>query len=225
MSVLTEAVGWLLDPQNWQGAGGIDTRFVEHVQISALAVGLASVVAIPLGLYIGHTKNAEFVVVSISNIGRAVPSFAILAIALPVTIRLGLGLGFWPTVIALFALAIPPVLTNTYVGVKSVDPDQVEAAKAMGMRPAEILRRLELPLASPLVVAGVRTASVQVVATATLAALVAWGGLGRFIVDGFAVRDNARILGGAFLVAILAISTELALGGLERIVRPRTSAT
>lgn len=223
MNYLAEVTRWLTDPQNWAGPAGIGNRLSEHVQISLLSVTLACVVALPAGLAIGHFRRGRFVVVSVANLGRAIPSFAILALALPVTIGLGLGLGFWPTVIALFLLAIPPILTNTYVGIEGVDADTVEAARGMGMSEAEVLFRLELPLAAPLVVAGLRTSVVQVVATATLAALVAWGGLGRFIIDGFAIRDNVQILGGAILVAALAVAAELLFEALERLVTPMTA--
>lgn len=215
----------MTEPANWSGTSGIPNRLVEHVQISALTVMVAAFVAIPAGLFIGHTGKGRFLVVTLSNAGRAIPSFAILALALPFTIKLGLGLGFWPTFVALFVLAVPPILTNTYVGVAGVDRDIVEAARGMGMAGGQILRRLELRLAAPVIMVGMRTAAVEVVATATLAALVAWGGLGRFIIDGFAVRDDARILGGAILVALLAIATELFLGVVEKLVRPVTSSS
>jgi osmoprotectant transport system permease protein len=215
---------WFRDPANWSGPNGIPTRLLEHGYMSLLSVGVAALVALPIGLLIGHTGRGAFLAISIGNLGRAIPSFAILAIALPITLGLGLGLGFWPTVIALVFLAIPPILTNTYVGVAGVDADTLEAARGMGMTEGQVLRRIELPLAAPLVIAGLRTAAVQVVATATLAALVAWGGLGRYIVDGFAARRNERILGGAVLVAALAILTEVAFAAIERLVSPRTAS-
>lgn len=224
MGVVGEALGWLSDPANWSGTGGIPHRMFEHVRISGFTVLAAALVAIPVGLLIGHTGKGRFLVVSLSNIGRAIPSFAILGLALPIAIKLNLGLGFWPTFIALFALALPPILTNTYVGVAGVDRDLVESARGMGMADGEILRRLEVRLAAPVIMVGLRTASVEVVATATLAAIVAGGGLGRYIIDGFAVRDDARILGGAILVAILAIFTELFMGGVERLARPKMSS-
>ncbi len=225
MGVISEAAGWLTDPANWSGPGAIPHRLFEHVQISGVTVLAAALIAIPAGLLIGHTGKGRFLVVTLSNVGRAIPSFAILALTLPVTIKLGLGLGFWPTFIALFVLAVPPILTNTYVGVAGVDRDIVEAARGMGMAGGQVLRRLELRLAAPVIMVGLRTAAVEVVATATLAALVAWGGLGRYIIDGFAVRDDARILGGAILVALLAIATELLMGRVERLVRPRGSSS
>jgi osmoprotectant transport system permease protein len=197
---------------------------VEHIELSAAAVAIAATLALPLGLYIGHTGRGEFVAVSAANLGRAIPSFGILAFVFPFTLRYLPGFGFWPTLIAMFLLAIPPILTNTYVGIKNVDRDTVEAARGMGMSEGQILARIELPLAAPLVVAGLRTAAVQVIATATLGAFVAWGGLGRFIVDGFAQQDHGMILAGAVLVAALAIVAEISLALVERAVTPRRTS-
>jgi osmoprotectant transport system permease protein len=159
-------------------------------------------------------------------IGRAIPSFAILSISFQVILNVApeVAFGFVPTVIALTLLAIPPILTNTYVGIEEVDADTVEAARGTGMRGRQVLTRLELPLATPLILAGMRTAAVQVVATATLAALIAGGGLGRYIIDGFAQGDEGMLLAGAVLVAALAIVTELAFAVLERVVSPTTSS-
>lgn len=221
MGVLGDAIEWFSDPARWSGDFGIPARLLEHVQLSALSLGAAALIALPLGVYIGHARRFEFVTITAANLGRAIPSFGILALALPVTIELGLGLGFWPAFIALWFLAIPPMLTNAHIAIKGIDPDTVEAARGMGMSEREILSRTELPLGLPLIIGGVRTSAVQVVATATLAALVGWGGLGRFIIDGFAVRNNAQIFGGAALVAGLAVAVDLALGGLERIARKK----
>lgn len=217
-----DVIAWFSDAANWSGSSGVPNRVFEHVWLSGLAVAAAALPAIPAGLLIGHYRRFELVTVSVANIGRAIPSFAILALFVPITIRLGLGIGFWAAAIALFFLAIPPMLTNAYVGIKEVSPDTVEAARGMGMSGRQILRRVELPLAAPLVVAGVRTSALQVVATATLASVAGYGGLGRYIIDGFATGDRTRILAGAILVASLAIVTEAALGALERLVRPRT---
>jgi osmoprotectant transport system permease protein len=195
--------------------------------MSLLATVVATLVALPVGLYIGHAKRAQFLAVSVGNIGRALPSFGVLALVFPFTLRYSLlqfgGLGFSATLFALILLAIPPILTNTYIGVDGVDPDVIEAARGMGMSGWGILRRVELPLAAPLIIVGIRTAAVAVVATATLAALVAWGGLGRFIVDGFATRDQAQIVAGAILVALMAIATELLFTGVERLAATKTS--
>lgn len=219
MNLFADVARWLSDGASWSGSDGIGVRLGEHAGLSALSVLVAAVVALPVGLYIGHARRAEFVTITIANLGRAVPSFAVIALALPISIQLGLGLGFWPTFVALTLLAIPPIVTNTYVGIKGVDEDAVEAARGMGMTGREVLRQVEIPLAAPVVVAGLRTSAVQVVATATLGALVGWGGLGRFIRDGFSQGDDVLILGGAVLVAALAIATELAFGVLQRAVR------
>ncbi|HEX2057343.1 MAG TPA: ABC transporter permease [Actinomycetota bacterium] len=221
MSVLEQLVTWLTDPVNWSGFSGVPIRLLEHLRISAIPLAAAALVALPLGLYIGHTRRGEVVAVSIANLGRAIPSLAILALAFPVSLRLGLGLSDWPAIAALFLLAIPPILTNTYVAVKGVDVDTIEAARGMGMAGRDVLRSIEVPLGAPLIVAGLRISAVQVIATATLAALVAGGGLGRFIIDGFKQGNDGMTLAGALLVALLAITVELGFGVLERATTPR----
>jgi osmoprotectant transport system permease protein len=220
MNVITEFYEWFTDPVNWSGEFGIPARLSEHIQLSVVSVVLAAAVALPVGLYIGHSRKAEFLAVSIANLGRAIPSFAILALVFPFAIQIGLGFTFWPTFVALFFLAIPPILTNAYVGVKEVDADTLESARGMGLSEGQILRQIEVPLAAPLIVSGIRTSAVQVVATATLGAVIAWGGLGRFIIDGFKQQNDGMLLGGAVLVAVLAILTEIGLGFVERAVSP-----
>jgi osmoprotectant transport system permease protein len=212
--------------ENWSGPSGIPARLLQHVELSGTSLIIACAIALPIGLYIGHARRAEFITVSIANLGRSIPSFAILSLmfALMLVIAPRLAFGFVPTVVALVLLGIPPILTNAYVGVQSVDGDTVEAALGMGLSGRQVLMRLELPLAAPLIMAGIRTAAVQIVATATLAALIAGGGLGRFIVDGFAQGDRAMSYAGAALVAVLAIATELAFSQLERMARPRSSS-
>lgn len=202
-------------------------RIWEHVQVSGVALVAATVVGLPLGAWFGHTGRGGFAVVSIVNIGRALPSFGIVALALPITIALAAnlsfissGLGFLPLAIALFALALPPIFTNTYAGVQGVNPETVEAARGMGITERRILRDVELPIASPVILAGIRVSAVQVVATAPLGALVAYGGLGRYIIDGFATRDDVQIFAGAVLVALLSVATELLFSGIERRVVP-----
>jgi osmoprotectant transport system permease protein len=223
-SFFSELARWF--GENLSGSTGIPVRLLEHLQMSFLAVAVAALVALPLGLAIGHTRRAEFLVVSVTNLGRAVPSFGLLFLFV-ILFGIGLDLPPWlrpPILFALILLAIPPILTNTYVGVQGADPDTLEAARGMGLTGGQILRRLEMPLGAPLIVAGLRIAAVQVVATATLAAVVAGGGLGRFIVDGFATGNDPQIFGGALLVAGLALVIELAFGFLERAVTPRTRA-
>ncbi len=223
---LGDVVAWFGD--NWTGSGGIVTRTWEHIWVSGWAVVAAMGVAMPLASWLGHAKRGGIVAVSVVNVGRALPSFGIVALSLPITIRIARnvpfidsGLGFLPTFVALFALALPPIFTNTYTGVRNVSPEAVEAARGMGFRGSGILWKVELPLASPVILAGIRTSSVQVVATATLGALVAYGGLGRYIIDGFAVRDNVTIFAGALLVAALSVLTEVAFSVAERWLVPR----
>ena len=224
MDPLNELWLWLTHPATWTGSGGVPVRVFEHVLISAVAVAAATWVALPLGLYIGHARKGEFVIVTFANLGRAVPSFAVLALGFIAALRFGVAFSIVPIVAALFLLGIPPILLNTYVGVKSVDTDTVEAARGMGMTGAQVLRSIELPLAAPVIVAGIRTSAVQVVATATLGAVVAGGGLGRYIVDGFAQQDDGMLLGGALLVGVLAMVTEFGLGVVQRAVNPRTAS-
>lgn len=228
VSFLLNVVAWFADPAHYRGSDAVQTRILEHLELSALAVAIGIAIALPIGLYLGHTGRLAFVAVNVANVGRALPSLALLALALPIAFRLGLGLGFWPTLFALVPLAVPPILTNTYVAVRNVDRDVIEAARGMGMGELGILRRIEVPVSLPLVLAGMRTAAVNVVATATLGALVAGGGLGRYIVDGLGLQDYDRLFAGALLVALLAILVEVTFGTLERVaVSPgiRTTGT
>jgi osmoprotectant transport system permease protein len=216
VTFLTSATAWFVDPRHWQGTDGIPIRIAEHLELTALSVAVAALVALPVGLYLGHTGRASFFAINVANLGRALPSLAILAFALPVSFALGLGLGFWPTFMAMVPLAIPPILTNAFVAVRAVDRDTVEAARGMGMRELQVLRSVETPLGAPVILGGLRTATVNVIATATLGALVAGGGLGRYIVDGLALQEYERLFAGAVLVALLAIGTELGFGVLLR---------
>ena len=219
MTLLGDVARWFADPEHWQGPHGIPVRILEHLELSGLAVAVALVIAAPIALYLGHTGRGGFIAINVANIGRALPSLALLALGLVVAISLGLGLGFWPTMFALVPLAIPPIMTNVYVAVREVDRDIVDAARGMGFSDGEILRNIEIPLGLPLMLAGIRTAAVNVVATATLGALVAGGALGRFIVDGLALREFDQLVAGAILVALLAIVTELTFSALERASR------
>ena len=226
MTLLGDVVAWFADPAHYQGGDAVQTRIVEHLELSGLAVLIGVLVALPIGLGLGHTGRLGFVAVNVANIGRALPSLALLALALPPAFALGLGLGFWPTLFALIPLAVPPILTNAYVGVRNVEADVIEAARGMGLSELGILLRIELPIALPVVFAGIRTAAVNVVATATLGALVAGGGLGRYIVDGLGLQEYDRLFAGALLVALLAIAVEVTFSTLERAavspgIRPR----
>jgi osmoprotectant transport system permease protein len=216
MSVISLVVQWFADPAHWSGPDGIPQRLLEHVEISAASVAIGAVIALPIGIALGHYGRFGNVAINISNVGRALPSVGVLVIAFQV-----FGLGNLPILVALVALAIPPMVTNSYVGLSEVDPDVKEAARGMGYRELAQLLRVELPLAVPLVMAGIRTSAVQVVATATLAALIAGGGFGRYIIDGFAQQDYTKLAAGAVLVAALAMATEVSLSALERVLVPR----
>jgi osmoprotectant transport system permease protein len=211
MEILGDTVAWFVDPAHWTGRDGIPTRLFQHVFLSLVSIVIASLVAIPVGLTIGHTRRAEGIVIGFANLGRALPSLAVLLIFLPFV-----GIGDPLAVVAMVALAIPPIVVNSAVGVREVDRDLTEAGRGMGMSELALLRRVELPIALPVILTGLRIAAVQVVATLTLGAIVAGGGLGRYIVDGLAVRDEGRLVAGALLVAVLAILTERAFGIVER---------
>jgi osmoprotectant transport system permease protein len=216
MSFLAAVAAWLLAPEHWVGTDGIPNRIGEHVLLSALTAAVAVAIALPVGVLFGHTGRGGFLAINVANLGRAMPSLALLALMLPLALSLKLGLGFWPTFMALVPLGIPPVLTNSFVAVRQVDRDVVEAARGMGLREQEVLRYVELPMAAPLIIAGVRNAAVAIVATATLGALVAGGGLGRYIVDGLALQEYPRLFVGALLVALLSIAVEVSFGIFER---------
>jgi osmoprotectant transport system permease protein len=219
MSLPSDVVEWFTTAEHWRGDFGVPHRLTEHGLMSVGALAVALVIGLPLGIWLGHRGRGGALAINLSNIGRAIPSLAILAL-----VQQAIGLSGWPgfgarpALVALVALAVPPLVTNAYVGMRGVDRDVVEAARGMGMTGGELLWRVELPIALPLIMAGVRTAAVQVVATATLAAVTAWGGLGRFIVDGFGQRDNAQIVAGALLVGLLALLTELVLARLQKAI-------
>jgi osmoprotectant transport system permease protein len=216
-------LAWLADPAHWSGADGIPTRLAEHVSISAAAVALGVAVALPLGLAIGHTGRGALLALNLANVGRAVPSYAVLVMILPISLRVDpdVGLDVIPTFGAMTLLAIPPILVNAYAGIRAVDREIVEAARGMGMREREILGRVEVPVALPVIVGGIRTAAVQVVATATLGAVVSYGGLGRYLIDGYARREFDRIFAGVVLVAGLALFTEAAFALAQRALTSR----
>ena len=209
----TDLAGWLTwsDPER-----GVLARTLEHLQYTGLAVALACLVALPLGLLLGHTGRGGALAVGLSNVGRAVPTLGVIVL-LAIS---PLGQTTTAVVLALALFAVPPVLTNTYVGVREVDPEAVEAARGMGMGPVQQLVRVELPLAFPLIAAGLRTAVLQVLATAILAAAIGLGGLGRYLIDGLGAQDYPQVRAGALLVAGLALAIELLLAALQRLADP-----
>lgn len=209
MNDFSRAFVYLNDPFNWTRADGfgVFSLLRDHLQISVVAVLLAAVVAVPIGLALGHSGRGSAFVIALSNVSRAVPTLALLTIFAVTPI----GFGNRATTIALAVFAFPLILANTFVGLRGVDADLREAARGMGMSSRQVIGRLEVPLALPLIMTGIRTAAVQVVATAGLAALVGGGGLGRLINLGFAQQNYAEVVAGAILVAALAILTELTL--------------
>ncbi|MFL6073052.1 MAG: ABC transporter permease [Mycobacteriales bacterium] len=208
---------WLNDPVNWQGVDGVPHRTIEHLYISGSAVLIGAVLALPLAAWLGHIGRGGSLTVVISNVSRALPTLALLTIFATVS---SFGFGNRPTIIALAVFAVPPLLANTYVGIREIDPEIKEAAVGMGMSPFQVLLKVELPLAVPLIAAGFRTAAVQVVATASLAALVAGGGLGVIITDGVGNQNQPEVVAGGVLVAALALLVEFALAGVQRLVTP-----
>jgi osmoprotectant transport system permease protein len=218
MDLISAVATWFADPAHWTGANGIPIRLAQHIGISLASIAIAGAIALPLGLYVGHTGRGQAIAINVANVGRAIPSLAAIALVVPFTQMLdpGLGLNVYPTLIAMIVLAIPPILVNAYAGVAEVDRDLVESARGMGMTEAQVLRRVELPIATPVIVGGIRSASVQVIATATLGAVYGLGALGGFIVEGVAQRDDGRLFGGVLLVALLAVGAEGGLSSLER---------
>ena len=186
----------------------------EHLLLSGAGMAVALVVALPLGVWLGHLHRGSFLAVNVANIGRALPSLAVIAVGIAF-----LGVGFANVTLALVVLAVPPILTNAYVGVDGVDPDAVEAARGMGMTPWQIVRRVELPLALPLVFAGIRTAAVFVVSTATIAAVAGGGGLGDIIVNQASYRLEG-VVGAAICVSLLALAADGLLGLVQRLLTP-----
>lgn len=218
MNLITETAAWLTDPAQWTGPGDIPQRLLEHLGLSALSLLAALAIALPAGLFIGHTRRGTALAANLANIGRAVPSLAVIGIVLPFTAAIDPQLGFkvYPTLVAMVILAIPPILVNAEAGIIGVDRDLVESARAMGMREAQVLRSVEIPVAVPVILTGVRSAATQIVATMTLGAIFGSGGLGRFLVEGIAQNDDGKIFGGVVLVASLALVTEAVFAVLQR---------
>jgi osmoprotectant transport system permease protein len=215
---MNEIAAWFSNPANWAGPNGIPTRLLQHVGVSGVSLLLAAAIALPIGLFIGHTRRGVRLAVNLANLGRAVPSLAMIALVVPITTMLDPQAGFkvYPTIVAMVVLAIPPILVNSYAGVAGVDRELVESARGMGLRERQILGRVEVPIALPVIVGGLRSATVQIVATATLGAIYGLGALGAFVVEGVAQQDYAQVFGGVILVGILALGAEAILGAIQR---------
>jgi osmoprotectant transport system permease protein len=216
--VIASVWSWLTDPANWRGAGGISSRLGEHLGYSAVVIFVAAAIAIPLGLWSGHSGRGRWLI-SAANAARAVPTIGLLfATSLWLGPHVTGDLAFTvPSILVLVLLAIPPILAGAYAGVEAVDPAVRDAARGMGLTGPQVLRKVEVPLALPLLVSGLRSAVLQVVATATIAAYVGLGGLGRYLIDGLASGRYAVMAGGAVLVSGLALVADLVMAALQRL--------
>lgn len=219
MELLADTWTWLTTGANWSGDGGILQRLGQHLYYAGLTLALASLVAIPLGLFIGHTGRLRTVAIATTGALRALPTLGLLTLFI-----LWFGIGLSGPILALVILAIPPVLAGAYAGLESVDARTVDAARAQGMTELQILTRVEIPLALGLIVGGIRSAALQVIATATIASYVALGGLGRYIFDGLPVRDMPQVLGGATVVIVLALVVDGILAAAQRVAEPKHTA-
>ncbi|SDB80815.1 osmoprotectant transport system permease protein [Raineyella antarctica] len=215
MRFLLSALAWILDPAHWAGPTGIGARLGEHLLYSLLALVLATVIALPLGLWIGHTGRGRAIAIGTSGALRALPSLGLLTF-LAVALGVGINGALLPSTIVLAVLAAPPILAGAYAGVEGIDRDVVDGARATGFSERQIVTAVEMPLAAPMVLGGIRSATLQVIATATIAAYLGLGGLGRFILDGLPVRDYSQMLAGAVLVTVLALAIDGLLLLLQR---------
>jgi osmoprotectant transport system permease protein len=212
MSVVDDTIDWFSDGSHWSGEDGVPNRLIEHLGYSALTVGVAAAIAIPIGLWIGHTGLLRGVAVALTGALRALPTLGLLT-----WFVLLAGIGLTAPILALVILAIPPLLAGAYSGLEAVDRQTIDAARAMGMTEWQILARVEIPLALPLLVGGFRSAVLQVVATATVAAYVGLGGLGRFIIDGQRLSDYPQMVSGSILVIVLALALDVVFVGIQTI--------
>jgi osmoprotectant transport system permease protein len=215
---MTELISWFTDPAHWTGSNGIPVRVGEQLAITLVSVAIAALIALPLGISSGHINRFGGTVMNIANLGRAIPTFALLLLFASIS---AIGVGFTAAVLALILFAIPPMVTNAYTGIRSVNESVRTAGRGMGMNSGQLLRIVELPLATGLIAAGIRTAVVQTTATSTLAALVGGGGLGRYILDGFGLQNTTLVFAGIILVAALTGIMELVMAGVQRIVQPQ----
>jgi osmoprotectant transport system permease protein len=219
MNLLIQGIAWLFDPTNWKNAAtgpGLGTQLVDHLVLTALSLLVCVVIALPLGLYIGHTGKGRTIALVAGNASRALPTLGLLSILV-----VGLDIGIIAPVLAFVLLGIPPLLAGAYAGVESVDPVTVDSAKAQGMTPLQVLLRVELPLAAPLIVGGLRSATLQIIATVTIAPYVGYDSLGTSILNGLATANYIEMIGGSVFVTVLAIAVDLLFAALQRFVVPR----
>ncbi len=215
MNGFQSAWAWLTQAQQWLGPDSIPARLIQHLEYTGIAVAVAALIALPLGLLIGHTGHGSLVIVTLANLGRALPTLGLVVLAFLISNGSPAAV-----LVALVVLAIPPILVDTYEGVRGVDRDVKDAARGMGMTAGQILLRAEIPIAMPLILLGLRTAAIQVVATATIAAYIGLGGLGRYIIDGLSQNNYAMVAGGAVVVVALALAVQVAFVGIRRFAVP-----
>ena len=215
MEYINFAWDWLKSPANWHGSDGIPLRVVQHLGYTGLSLLVAALIALPLGVAIGHFGRGGYLVVNLANAWRAIPTLGLLIL---MVILIGFSIFAW--LIPLVVLGIPPILVNAYEGVAGVDPDLKDAARGMGMTDWQVLWKVEIPVALPLIMLGLRTGAIFVVATATIAAEIGLGGLGRYIIDGLATDNYGEVAGGALLVVIMALLVQVVFVGLRFLVVP-----
>jgi len=216
-------VAWLTDPAHWSGPSGVPVRVAEHLALSLTALLVAAAIALPAGLYVGHTGRGAKGAVNAANLARAIPSLALIGLAVPITVLIDPQIGFkiLPTLIAMIVLGIPPILVNAYTGVSEIDQELTEAAEGIGLTARQVLSRIELPLSAGVIIAGMGSAAVQIIATATLGAIFGFGGLGTYLVQGIAQNDDGMLFSGVVLVALLAVGAQAAFALLARALTPR----
>jgi osmoprotectant transport system permease protein len=215
MNAFQSAWAWLTQAQQWLGPDGITARLIQHLEYTGIAVAVAALIALPLGLLTGHTGRGSLVIVTLANLGRALPTLGLVVLAFLISNGSPAAV-----LVALVVLAIPPILVDTYEGVRGVGLDVRDAARGMGMTAGQILLRAEIPMAMPLILLGLRTAAIQVVATATIAAYIGLGGLGRYVIDGLSQNNYAMVAGGAIVVVALALAVQVVFAGIRRLAVP-----
>ncbi|MCG7423434.1 ABC transporter permease subunit [Micrococcus sp. ACRRV] len=217
--MIADLFAWFADPAHWTGPGGVPARVAEHLGYSLLALAIAAAIALPAGVAIGHTGKGRRVVVAVSSALRALPTLGLLTF-LAIVLQVGLRQALIPAVIVLVVLAVPPLLAGAYAGVHAVPRDVVVAARANGHSTRQLVSQVEVPLALPMIVGGLRSASLQVLATTSVAAYLGLGGLGRYLFDALAVQDYTTMLAGAVLIALLALVSDAVLLLFQRLVTP-----
>lgn len=218
--MISQSFSFITDPARWSGAGSIPQLLGAHMGYTLLAVIGAAIIALPLGVVLGHWRTGTNLVTSISGALRALPSLGLLT-WLTLEMSTGVRMPIIPATIVLIILAVPPILAGTVTGMTSISRSVVDSARASGFSEASIIRSVELPLAGPSIVGGIRSATIQVLATATIVAYIGLSGLGRYLIDGLALRDYPQMLAGAFLVAVLAIAVDAAFAVLQRLIKPK----